>query len=526
MSKKLIYSLFFIGLVSLNSCTEDFEELNTNPFQITDESLKQNFNHIGAYFPSMLQPIIGHQIEHNLANDSYARHLATPTPFIGGINNTTYVPSWNNPYWNNVYSKIMAPARQVIQIAEADGYDMFVQWAKLIQIIATSRLTAYHGPLIYSNYGTQGDVEYDSEETLYNTWFSELDTIVSTFSANSSYSGFNDFDASYGGSVPHWIKLTNSLRLQLAIRISKVAPALAKTQGEKAINDAGGLITTNSENFMLSLYGRPFQESIICFSWNDTRMSASMESILGGYDDSRAGKYFAPVADASLVADHPAFPYKGIRNGAYLLAKDDHLPYSTISTDFKSVSERKVLDAAEVHLMLAEANLRGWSTPLSAQAHYEAGVTQSFAYWGAGGVTTYLANNTGTPFDYDDVVETGDVNDFTSRITATVAWNEAGTNEEKLEKIITQKWIAAYTNSIEAWVDHRRTGYPKLPYNYQNSSKADTGIIAADDFLYRHLFPLNEQTNNATGYAGAVQKHGGEDKISTPLWWDVAGSNF
>ncbi len=134
MSKKLIYSLFFIGLVSLNSCTEDFEELNTNPFQITDESLKQNFNHIGAYFPSMLQPIIGHQIEHNLANDSYARHLATPTPFIGGINNTTYVPSWNNPYWNNVYSKIMAPARQVIQIAEADGYDMFVQWAKLIQI--------------------------------------------------------------------------------------------------------------------------------------------------------------------------------------------------------------------------------------------------------------------------------------------------------------------------------------------------------------------------------------------------------
>jgi hypothetical protein len=40
------------------------------------------------------------------------------------------------------------------------------------------------------------------------------------------------------------------------------------------------------------------------------------------------------------------------------------------------------------------------------------------------------------------------------------------------------------------------------------------------------LFPLNEQTNNATGYAGAVQKLGGEDKISTPLWWDVAGSNF
>ena len=420
----------------------------------------------------------------------------------------------------------MAPGRQVIQIAEEGGFDMFVQWTKLIQILGTSRLSAYHGPVIYSNYGSSGDVMYDSEADLYNTWFSELDQIVSTFSANTDYVGFKDFDASYGGSVPHWIKMANSLRLRLAMRISKANPSLAKTQGEKAINDAGGLITTNADNLMLSLYGEPFHEVTICFSWNDTRMSASMESILGGYDDPRASKYWAPVADASLVADHPNFPYKGILNGAFLASKALHLPYSTISEDFKSASDRKLIDAAEVHLILAEANLRGWSTPLSAQGHYEEGVKQSFAYWGAGGVDAYLANSTGTPLDYDDVVETGDVNDFTSRITSTVAWNAAGSNEDKLEKIITQKWIAAYTNSIEAWVDHRRTGYPKLPYNYKNDSNSDFGIIAADDFMKRMVFPIPEKTNNPSGYADAVSKLGGADEIGTRLYWDTGASNF
>jgi hypothetical protein len=86
MKNKLTYLLLAV-LVSLSSCTDDFEQLNTNPYQITDESLKQNFNHIGAFFPSLLKPIIGHQTHHNLINDSYVRHFATPTPFVGGVNN-------------------------------------------------------------------------------------------------------------------------------------------------------------------------------------------------------------------------------------------------------------------------------------------------------------------------------------------------------------------------------------------------------------------------------------------------------
>ena len=40
----------------------------------------------------------------------------------------------------------------------------------------------------------------------------------------------------------------------------------------------------------------------------------------------------------------------------------------------------------------------------------------------------------------------------------------AGTLEEKIEAIITQKWIAGFPgNGFEAFFDKNRTGYPKLP---------------------------------------------------------------
>jgi hypothetical protein len=341
----------------------------------------------------------------------------------------------------------------------------------------------------------------------------------------------SNFDEVYGGDMSMWIKYANSLRLRLAMRISKVDPALAQTEGQDAMNDPGGLIMTNAENMMLSLQGNKFGPATICFAWDDTRMSASMESILIGYEDNRIASYFEPVADASLVTDHPDWPYKGIRVGAEIVAKSDHTPFSTIGLDFNNpavVTSRALYTAQETYFLMAEAALRGWTVAGTAQENYEEGVKASFAEWGAGGADAYLLNNTGLPLDYDDPVMTGDVNDFVSRITISVAWDEGATNEVKLERIMTQKWIAAQHNSIEAWVDHRRTGYPLLPYNYRNDSSPDHGVIGPDEFLKRVpiFFGNGERVNNPNGYADAVTKLGGADLMSTRLWWDTGELNF
>jgi hypothetical protein len=539
--KKNIFIYTTVLALVFSGCTDNFEETNTNPYQISDESLRQDNNHVGAYFPTMLGNIFGDQIEHNLAHDSWTRQLGTPTPFVGGVNNTTYYIRWNS-YWNRCYGSVFSPSKVVIEIAEAEDNVVFVAWAKFLRLYSAHRLSAYHGPIIYTDYGSlENSVNYDSEETLYNTWFAELDEIVATFTANSSFTGMKAFDASYGGDIPSWIKLANSVRLRLAMRISKIKPALAKTQGEKAIAAAGGLITSAGDDFKIKLYGGFFPPARIAHGWGDTRMSATMESVLVGYEDPRISKYFDPATtDAALYADHPSYPYKGIRNGAQLGAKGDRLSYSNISSDFNPTTSdgmRRAFMSEETHFLMAEAALRGWAGAGSAKVHYEQGVKDSFDEWGAAGAAAYLADDTKTPLDYDDPkadadpvadgIQNGAVNDFVTRMTVTVAWDDAADNELKLEKIITQKWISAYMNSIEIWVDHRRTGYPKLPYNYQNDSNSDWGVVAADDFLRRLNFVNGERANNGPGVAGATAALGGPDEIGTRLWWDLAtGGNF
>jgi hypothetical protein len=519
--KKLFIALLFLGVLA--ACTEDFVTENQNPYQISDEMLKQDFNLLGSPFSGLLFNINGHQIEEDLCQDSWMGYLNTPTPFVGNVNNTTYYIRWN-AYWDRVYGSVMSPSKQVIQLAKENNLPMFDRWAKLVRILAVSKLTAVHGPVIYSNYGTTANsILYDKESDLYNLFFAQLDTIQTDFAANKTFPGFVKFDPSYKGDVTKWMKVVNSLRLRLAMRIQKVAPDLAKAQGEKAMSDPAGLITSNEDNLKISLLGNKMYMAVICFEWDDTRMGAVMESFLLGLKDGRVSKFFQGP-NLSQDASLSVYTYKGIRNGAYLQAKIDRVPYSRVANDFQTVQTRRSITAAEVSFLKAEASLRGWAGAGNAKTNYEDGVKLSFADWGAGGVDAYLADATSKPIDYVDPKDAR--NNFTASSTITVAWNEGDSNELKLEKIMTQKWINNFTNALESWTDFRRTGYPKIPHVAKNDSNSDWGVIPADQWIKRMPFTNGERTGNAAAVADATTKLGGPDAISTRLWWDTGTPNF
>ena len=167
--KKLFITILFLGVLA--ACTDDFVTENQNPYQISDEMLKQDFNLVGSPFSGMLFNINGHQIEEDLCQDSWMGYLNTPTPFVGNVNNTTYYIRWN-AYWGRVYGSVMSPAKQVIQLAKDNELPLFATWAKLVKILDMSKLTAIHGPVIYSNYGsTSNTILYDKESDLYNLLF-------------------------------------------------------------------------------------------------------------------------------------------------------------------------------------------------------------------------------------------------------------------------------------------------------------------------------------------------------------------
>lgn len=521
--KKLIIAILF--LIAVVACTKNFEAENQNPHQISDELLKQDFNLVGSPFSGLMYNLYGGQVEEDLCQDSWMGHLNTPTDFVGNVNNTTYYIRWNG-YWGRVYNNVMSPSRQVIRLASENELPLFATWAKLIRVISVSKLTASYGPVIYSNYGsTANAILYDSEPDLYKLFFKQLDSIQTTFGANKEYKGFVKFDPAFQGNINSWMKVVNSLRLRLAMRIVKADPVLAKTEGEKAMSDAAGLISVNAENFNISLLGNKLYYQVICFEWNDTRMGAVMESFLGGMKDPRIGKFFQPPLDVSLYADHPDLPYKGIRNGSFNVTKPDHVNFSRISNDFIGVQNKREITAAEMSFLKAEAALRGWVEAGDAKTNYENGVKLSFENWGAGSANAYLADATSKPINYVDPKDAR--NNFTASSTITVAWNEADGNELKLEKIITQKWVNNFTNSLESWCDFRRTGYPKIPVVGRNASSPDWGVIPANEWIKRMPYITGERTGNPAGVADAVTKLGGPDEISTRLWWDKPGvANF
>ncbi|OED36713.1 hypothetical protein AB832_05435, partial [Flavobacteriaceae bacterium (ex Bugula neritina AB1)] len=401
--------------------------------------------------------------------------------------------------------------------------------SQILKVEGMHRVTDVYGPIVYSKFGEIGAsfAEYDSQQEVYNQFFIDLDEAIATLSSDPTNKQFAAFDLVYGGDYVQWIKFANTLRLRLAIRISKVDAAKAKVEGEKSLTHSAGLLIENKDNFIIK-GGATHPLTVFNSSWNDVRMNASMESILVGYDDARGSVLFeeSGVTPGSL---------KGLRGGMPLLPgytdqldqKEDYVPFSRLGNSYiagkpEATTDIQLMTASEAYFLKAEAALRGWNNAGEAQSNYEMGISTSFAQHGASGdATAYIADDTSTPIDYVDPVNAS--NNINALTDITVAWDAGADNETKLEKIITQKWIAMFPDGQEAWSEFRRTGYPKIFPVVANNSD---GAISTDTQIRRLPFPDSERSANPQGVEQARTLLGGPDHGGTRLWWDIPGGNF
>jgi hypothetical protein len=510
--------------ITFSSCNKDFEEFNKDPYAVTSSDLKNDYREIGDPFISTIRNIyvVGPawitQLQQNLLADVYSGYMMPPTPFAGNSNNMNYnfVDGWNTWAWNPAYQNVMTAGKKVDELAAANNNPEFSAWMKVVRVAAMHRVTDMFGPIIYSNFAKledDGSVLYDCQEKVYDQFFKDLDAgitgLTSYLVANPTSNPFLKFDEVYAGDISKWIKLANSMRLRLAIRISKVDPARAKTEGEKALANSYGVIATNGDNFVVKT-GLDHPLNVMSGAWNDTRMGAPMESILKGYSDPRLGAFFEPSKQ---------FPgeFKGIRQGIAISGKGQYENFSAL----KKLGDIQLMTAAEVTFLRAEAALRGWSgAGGSAKELYELGITTSFAQYGASGASAYIADASSKPVPYVDPVNSVNSVDASSPnlSKATIAWDESASTEGKLEKIITQKWIAMFPDGQEAWSEYRRTGYPKLfPVVINNSG----GTIDTEKQVKRVKYINNEYSLNPKGVASGVACLKGPDTGGTNLWWDV-----
>jgi len=262
--------------------------------------------------------------------------------------------------------------------------------------------------------------------------------------------------------------------------------------------------------------------------WNEFRMSASMESVLKGYQDPRMSEYFMP---STVTGD-----YEGLRNGltssqltdpsglddaAYnshhgkRWSPPDYVggKGATTVTGVPTYLEtpQNIMCTAESYFNRAEGALKGWNMGGTAQALYNNGIKNSFLQWGISTDPTAYINSINVPIAPNDLLNSPPMTNIPVLFGATPAVQE--------EQIATQKWIAMFPEGMEAWSDYRRSKKVKL-YPVANS---DNPLITntSTQWLRRIPFLTSEKQSNKAAVDAAVSLLGtGGDTEMTPLWWD------
>ncbi|WP_278812700.1 SusD/RagB family nutrient-binding outer membrane lipoprotein [Leyella stercorea] len=359
-----------------------------------------------------------------------------------------------------------------------------------------------------------------------------------------------------------WIRFANSLKLRMAIHMSKVEPATAKQWAEEAV--AGGVIENEADEIGLfpSLWGsaHPLVEIM---GWNDIVMGASFINLLQNLDHPYMKYLFTKnsialekskqaVSGTSAPAVTPkGSVYVGMRNGVtpgidQTADANPYVGYSMLDRTYFAECNPPLylMKVSEVNFLRAEGALRGWNMGGTAQSFYEQGIRTAYLEDRNFPIKKYVNYvddylNVVAPKGIAYVDPQGLTPDMPSVTKIGVKWNEGDSKETKLEKIITQKYIASFPYSYESWVDLRRTGYPKLfpILNTEHSDgtikPGDPKVQTADNIMRRIPWvpgdPQTKEDINDTGIPALSEDTNNKPATDTQmqrLWWDVDAPNF
>lgn len=516
------FGLLSVVLLSITGCLGDFEDLNRNPNEVTDEQLQAKNYKIGAQvnaLQSLVVPVEEHMYQFN--------ESLTGGPFAGYIGATvdtwrtkfeTYNPSadWRKWPFANVLTETYAPYRGIVNGTEDE---VAIAFAKLFRVAIMNRVTDSYGPIPYSkvidNPKESIYVEYDNQETVYTKMFEELDDAIEIFGHNTTLpvEAFNHYDYVYYGNIGQWLKYSNSLKLRLAMRLSYIKPEIAKAKAAEAI--AAGVIAVNADN--AAMHATENRTTLIYNDWSDHRVGADIINYMNGYNDPRREKMFTT---------NPKGEYAGIRVGIDVGSKSAAVEHCS-NLIVTSTTPYLWMNAAEVTFLRAEYELR-WGSEETAKTLYEDAIRLSFEERGAQGADAYIADNSSKPAVYNDPMGKYDEKARQSEIT--IAWESGAEHfEANLERIITQKWIAIFPLGTEAWTEHRRTGYPKLLPAIEDKSG---GTVDLTQGARRLPYPIEEYQKNNANLQSAIQMLNQEsqgsrkgDAMGVRLWWDCKPYN-
>lgn len=564
LKNKILTGLIIVVLIG--ACTSDFETLNENPnlIGIEDASAKYFLTEL------MVRPYIPTRYEywraHLIHVDRYAGH------FTFGHNQSwwsddlgyQYNAAYTDAAWDH-YNGILPTLKSLLKFTEPGG-EFENELTYSVVLILKSHyyhlFTDVFGEIPYSQL-FQEDISlpvFDTQKDIYKGIIADLNTAMATIGDNTTTGdakedlGANDLI--YGGDLQKWKRFANTLKLRVAMRaegasgddfsataISEALAAPLLGEGESALIKKDLVIS----QWAYSTYGDVWYNfggggskwtvgrDLINYlrDNNDPRLKAYAKPSVGGkfkierpkaadnqidhdlfpkraafikdvFDEAGASYTWMEYADSLVVEMPEDVNYIGqpVRlNGRMAsLAQYDFFSRPSESVIMEKgkggeATPETVLLSAESFFLQAEAIVKGM-TQGDAQEKYQMGIKEAMRVWKIddGAIDAFLAN--------EDMALLN------------------GTEDEKLEKIAIQRWIANYTDGYEAWAVVRDTGYPaSLANGVSDYDIYGPGNITGGAYPNRLRYGSSLQTSNPENYNAAIARQGA-DLQETKLWWE------
>lgn len=518
--KKILYSLLLAGVFAMTGCMGGFLNINDNPNLSSDPTLALLFTGLER---TLVYP--DNQTNINMAMPAIVNHLSIKELDNYGMTPTTV---YMTNTWMFLSVMTIPQADEVITRATEQDCMIYAGMAKLMKAYIYMNMVDLWGDVPYTEAYTPGNYEpvADESSAIYNDLLLLIDEARSNLNDNQSENVMvpGADDVIYGGDVDLWQLFANTLELKLLVQSRK-----AKDQ---ITNWTGRLNTLLSANQFIG-NGQDFQ-----FPHSATRspVDERHQSYVSEYAGAQKTLFISPWFYEIMMGynqyNFPDNPMTGIRDPRipyYFVNQSTPLTVTTNIPDYRDgafisivynsnsgnegsnqdqfmtcvgiypvgglydagtavrigegsgtgIAPNKMLQAYSVPFMKAELYLTEGIAG-DASAALREGIEKSFTHinsvcQAARGATNVpelvIANN---PF-----------------ISSVVDLFDSATDDMKLEILMTQKWIANFYNSLEAYADIRRTGYPRLMFDVVGGTVLSPYLQQTSPAVGPAEFPLN-----------------------------------
>ena len=219
---KLIFALIFILAVGCDK--EEFADLNSNPSTLSEPDLRYSMT-------KAIEQMYGNDYTNWFySNFQYIYPWVQVTTVQGGngADFNLMGPAGGQNLYGSLFPQTMDIRMRIENMPEEDkaNYQALRAITFPAQIATALTITDLTGSLTYTEAGLAPYTNpplltpvIDNQETLFNTWLTELDGAIAALTDTEGQINMGNQDRIYGGDYQNWGKFCNLLKLRIAARL-------------------------------------------------------------------------------------------------------------------------------------------------------------------------------------------------------------------------------------------------------------------------------------------------------------------